>query len=142
MLNNAAVLAEKFPTPWSVVMNWSSPERFRYYAAEGYHEIGIWNSPPDEYTVEGVNLSNLHRDMYFDRTNELAINYYIGLTASAIWRQRTRYATISFFESSARYTRADAFFRIDNQARDGYHPGPVNCLQAATFLADKLQKNG
>lgn len=139
ILQNSTALLEYFGAPYSVVINWTCTDRFRYFFKDGYHDAGSWlaNSPP--ISLEGVNISNLWKSIYRDRTNELVMAYHIGKTAKWIWHNKTHYRTVSYFDLSAHYLRADKFFEIDNKARDRLHPGYENAKAVATYLASTLQ---
>jgi hypothetical protein len=143
ILNLCSALSERFGTPYGIVINWSSPNRFRHYNEHGYSDLGPWDAPPNPTTtIEGQNVSKLWADVFFNSTNELAMNYYTAQAARAMWAHRTNYITLSYFRETARQTRSDQWFEIDNQARDCIHPGRANSQAIANFVARKLQENG
>lgn len=141
ILNNSATCIEKFGVPWAVVMNWTTTNRFRYYAKNEYVDLGPWQHSEKNRMVNDVNVSKLWLDFYYDVYNENTTNYYISKSAKAIWEDRTRYCTISYFDQSAHVMRADKFFYInpDDRARDLIHPGETNSIEVATYLAERLK---
>jgi len=143
ILNLCAALSERFGTPYGVVINWTSPNRLRHYNDHVYSDLGPWDAPPNPTTtIEGQNISKLWADVFFNPTNELAMNYYTAQAARAMWAHRTNYIAFSYFRETARQTRSDHWFEIDNQARDCIHPGRANSQTVADFVARKLQQNG
>lgn len=139
IVNNCATLIEKFEIPYAVIINWSTSDRFRYYYKNGYHDAGPWDSGTGK-PVDGVDISKLWLETYMDLYNELCTTYYLAKTASALWKNRTKYITISYFDYVAHYTRADQFFKIKNTARDLIHPGYENSVEVAEYLKCKLQE--
>ena len=140
IVNNCSTLIEKFDIPYAVIINWSTSDRFRYYFKNGYHDVGPWDSDNKGEPIDGVDISKLWLSTYMDRYNELCTTYYLSKIASALWKGRTKYITISYFDYIAHYTRADMFFKIKNTARDLVHPGYENSLEVAEYLKCKLQE--
>jgi hypothetical protein len=140
IINNCSTILNKFEVPYGVVINWSTSDRFRYYFKMGYHDVGPWDSHINNQPIDGVNISKLWQMTYFDRYNELCSAFHISRTAKALWKDRTRYVTISYFDYVAHYTRSDMFFKIQNTARDLAHPGYENSLEVAEYLKCKLKK--
>lgn len=140
IVNNCSTLINKFDVPCAVIINWSTSDRFRYYYKNGYHDVGPWDSNNAGEPIDGVDISKLWLSTYMDRYNELCTTYYLSRTAEALWKNRTKYITISYFDYIAHYTRADQFFKIKNTARDLVHPGYENSLEVAEYLKCKLQE--
>lgn len=142
ILNNAVTCLEKYGIPWGVVVNWTTTDRFRFYGKNNYVDLGPWNSPDNKHIIENdVNLNELWMNFYFDTYNENASNYYIGRTMAALWKDRTRYCSISYFEQAAHMMRAEKFFYIypDDRARDVIHPGERNSIEIANYITDKFK---
>lgn len=141
MLQNSISLLERYDTPYSVVMNWTCTDRFRYFSEDRYYDAGSWlANHKGPSSIYDMNVSNLWKHLYRDRTNELVIAYNIGRSAKWIWQNRTHYRTVSYFDLSAHYLRADKFFEIDNKARDRLHPGHENAKAVATYIASTYIK--
>lgn len=140
ILNNCATIINKFDIPYGIVINWSTSDRFRYYFKNGYHDVGPWDSDGNGQPIDGVTISKLWGMTYFDRYNEMCSSYYISKAAEAMWKGRTKYITISYFDYIAHYMRADAYFKIKNTARDLAHPGYENSLEVAEYLKCKLSE--
>lgn len=137
ILNNCSTILNNFEVPYAVVINWSTADRFRYFFKTGYHDVGPWDT---NNMIDGVDISELWKLTYVDRYNELCLAYNISRTAQALWKDRTKYVTISYFDYVAHYTRADRFFEIKNTARDLMHPGYENSLEVSEYLKCKLEE--
>jgi hypothetical protein len=139
ILNNSVALFENFGAPYGVVINWSTPDRMRYFFKDGYLDLGPWNHDTYDSFQDGVDIDKLYKLSTLDENNVISKNYYISRTANSIWSGRTKYVTFSYFGISAHYSRADEFFTIDNGARDMLHPGHKNSEEVANFLYEKLK---
>jgi hypothetical protein len=133
ILHNSLSLYEKFGAPYSVVLNWSTPDRFRCFEKNDYLDLGPWNHQTIEYAGELFKLTTL------DEYNIMCRNFYIGKTAKIIWQDRTKYIAVSYFDIASHYMRADNFFEIDNKARDLLHPGVDNSREVAEYIVDRLR---
>jgi hypothetical protein len=138
IVNNLATLINKFPIPYGIVVNWSTTDRLRIYAKHGYYEIGPWDQKNTD--IEGIQTTELYKNLFINEYNTMGMNYYIGSIAKALAKDRTRYISISYFPDSAHYTRSEKFFRIDNQARDLIHPGRNNSLEVAEYIKNRLNR--
>ena len=143
MFNLSLDMLEKFGTPYSVVMNWSTADRFRYFHKTGYYESGPWDSYKTftkSNNIDGVNMTQLWMLTNKNEYHIMCNNYYVGKSARALWENRTKYVSISYFNDSAHYMRVEKKFTIDNDARDRVHPGPGNSLSVATYINNKLNQ--
>lgn len=143
MVNNSSVIIEKFDIPYAVVVNWSAPNRFRYYYSNGYMDVSksIFHKTPfgNNLVIEDANLTNLWTNTYINPTNEMCLNYWTGRNLNSIWKGRTKQASISFFPETAHYMRCDQYFKSNEDARDMLHPGADNAISVATYLYEKLK---
>lgn len=143
MVNNGSIIIEKFDIPYGVVVNWSAPNRFRYYYSNGYMDVSksIFHKTPfgGNLVVEDTNLSTLWTNTYINPTNEMCLNYFLGRNSSALWKGRSRYVSISFFPETAHYMRCDQYFKNNGTARDLLHPGSDDALEVAKYLYEKLK---
>lgn len=141
IINNCAAMIEHFGMPYGVVINWSTTDRFRFYDDSNYHEIGPWNKNTQKHNqiINGVDVEKLWAIIFYNPTNELAINYYLSTYADAMFKGKTKYLKISYFNLSAHYTRSDAFFPIKGTARDMLHPGIENSEEVANFIAERFR---
>jgi len=142
IINVCSALREKFPTPAGIVINWSTGDRFPYYFKYDQYQVGPWDTTSvrgSDLIRDGVNISKLWENRYFDRYNELCESYYLSRTANAIWKDITKYVTISQFTDAAHAMRVDKFFEIDLGARDLLHPGHASSIKIAEYLYSKLK---
>jgi hypothetical protein len=142
ILNIMSLLREKFPIPAGVVVNWSTGDRFPYYFRFDTLNVGPWFSTEvvgEDLIRDDVNISKLWENRYLDRYNEQCESYYIAKNANAIWKDLTKYVTISQFTDSAHAMRVDEFFKIDLDARDLLHPGDSSTTKIAEYLYSKLK---
>lgn len=142
IVNNCAAMIKYFGIPYGVVINWTTTDRFRYYTSNDYHELGPWineNSLNGYHFTEYVNLIKLWELTFADPNNELAKNYYWSTYTDAMLQGRTKYCKISYFATTAHYTRSMACFEIDQGARDKIHPGEKNSIEIAEFLTNELK---
>lgn len=136
IIQNSTSLIENFDTPYAVVINWSTPDRFRHFTRQKYIDVGPWNIDRNKNTPDYIH--ELFKYHILDEFNLQARNFYLGRIASAIWKNRCKYISFSYFGISAHYTRADAFFEIDNKARDCIHPGVDNSREVAEYILKRL----
>lgn len=144
ILNNVSQLLKKFKMPWSVIINWTTLDRFRFYYESGYHDAGPWdylNKTIFSHDKNRVDVSKLWNLSVKNETN-LAINsYYLSLYADAMLDNYTNYIKVSFFEDTAHFTRSHKWFEIDNEARDLIHPGEKNSEQVANYIHKRIRDN-
>lgn len=138
MIQNATNLLEYFPTPYAVANIWSTTNRFKFFTEQCTYDTGPWNKS-SVHVSKHVDVTKLWQLTFADPTHELALSFYEGRIGKAIWQDRTKYASLSFFGDTAHYTRSDNFFKIDNQARDLIHPGEESCKRVAQFLYEKFK---
>jgi|TARA_B110000908_G_scaffold162293_1_gene207562 hypothetical protein len=138
MIHNATHLLEYFPTPYAVANIWSTTNRFRFFTEFHTYDAGAWDQNAVKVS-EHTNVGKLWELTFADPTHELGLAFYEGKIAKAIWQDRTKYASLSFFGNSAHYTRSDEYFVIDNKARDLIHPGEESCREVAQFLYGKFK---
>ena len=143
MMQISSMLINKFPTPYGVVINWSTPDRFRQFFKNGYHDVGAWDAKEvsgSHNIRDSVNISLLWQNRYINRYNELCEAYYDSKITEAMWKGRTKkYATMSFFPHTAHYMRVDKFVPIESNARDLLHPGASSHELAAKWLIDEFK---
>lgn len=129
-----ALTLEKFPTPYAVVVNWTTGDRYRHFFKNRYFDIGPWNSKTvtgvaEEY-LDGLNLSQTWESRYINRYHEVGENYYISKAVKAMCRG-IKYVTLSYFDYMAHINRADIYVSANTNARDLVHPGTEIHEQAA-----------
>jgi hypothetical protein len=140
MIQNAISLLENYPTPYAVANIWSCTDRFRFFMDDSYVDLGSWTKFNKTLGYKTLcDIDELWKQMFVDPTHELVLAYYEGQIGKWLWQDRAKYASLSFFDHTAHYTRSDAHFEIDNQARDLIHPGEDNFKQVAEFLAEKFK---
>jgi len=143
MINHGSIIIEKFDIPYGVVVNWSAPNRFRYYYSNGYMDVSksIFHKTlfGSNLEIEDTNLTSLWTNTYINPTNEMCLNYYLGRNSSAMWKGRSRYVSVSFFPETAHYMRCDQYFKNNQTARDLLHPGAEDALEVAKYLYEKLK---
>lgn len=143
MFNLSLDVLERFGTPYAVVMNWSTADRFRYFYKNGYYECGPWDSYKSlagRTTLDGVNIPQLWTLTSKNEYHIMCNNYYVGKAAQALWKNQTKYISISYFNDSAHYMRVEKKFTIDNDARDLVHPGLGNSRSVAIYIKDKINQ--
>ena len=132
-----ALVLEKFSTPYAIVVNWTTGDRYRHFFKNRYFDVGPWNSKKVsglvEERVDGLNLSLAWENRYINRYHELAENYYISKTVKAMC-QSTKYVTLSYFDYMAHINRADICISADPLARDLIHPSSKIHETAATEI--------
>jgi hypothetical protein len=137
ILQNSINLYEKFGAPYGVVINWTTIDRFTYYARDNYHDLGPWKT---KFAFNNVlDLDEHYKLSVIDEHNLQVKNYYISKAANSIWKDKTKYITLSYFDLTAHYMRADKFFEIDNGARDMLHPGYGSSQQVAEYIFNRLK---
>jgi hypothetical protein len=141
ILNNCAIMLEKFGAPYAVTINWSCIDRLRYYNEQGPIDLGLWNSNFVENDSTPDTIVEYWKYSVMDETNLLTKNYYISKVAKMLFLGRSKYSTVSSFELSAHYMRADTFVEINkkNKARDMIHPGAEDSLKIAQFFYDRIK---
>ena len=145
IIDNSASLIKNFEMPYAVVINWTTTDRTRFYHEKGYHDIGPWDSfiKKDKIPVNSkfpIVGSKYWSNIFYNPSNELAMNYYWSTYADAIFLNRTNYIKLSLFESSAHATRSDTFIKMDNDSRDLVHPGEQTSIKVAEYVANKLNE--
>ena len=136
MIHNATHLLEHFGIPYAVANIWSTPNRFRFFTEDSCYNAGPWIA---EQISKHTDVNKLWESIFADPVHEKGLSFYEGKIARAIWKDKTKYSSISFFEDTAYYTRSDAYFQIDNAARDLIHPGTFICKDVAKFLYGKFK---
>jgi hypothetical protein len=141
ILNNCAIMLEKFGAPYAVTINWSCIDRMRYYNEWGPTDLGLWNSTPGDNGPVPDTIAEYWKYSVTDETNLLTKNYYLAKVAKMLFLGRSKYATVSSFQTSAHYMRADTWIEIDtqNRARDMIHPGHGDSLKIAQFFYDRIK---
>lgn len=144
ILYNSSVVLEKFETPYAVVVNWSTLDRFRYYHKFSYADIGPWNNNVDgqasNTVIDDVNVSDLYGLVSYDRYNSWMRNFYLSKICSAMWKERTKYVSFSFFNETAHVMRTDGWIETKDKARDLIHPGSETMEEAANWISAMLEK--
>lgn len=135
ILNNASALRNNFDTPYGVVILWSTLDRFMFYD-QYVTTVGLWTDSDAE--SGGVKLQKLYKLRNFNEINSIVDSYYMAQTARAIWADRTRYLTGSYYAKSAHYTRSDLYFTQDCKGRDLVHPGPGTHRRTAQLIHERL----
>jgi hypothetical protein len=143
IVNNGSIIIDNSNIPYGVVVNWSAPNRFRYYYSNGYTDVSqsIFRKTPfgNNLELENTNLTNLWTNTYINPTNEMCLNYFLGKNSSSMWRDKSRYVSISFFPETAHYMRCDRYFKNSQTARDLIHPGAEDALAVANYLYEQLK---
>ena len=139
MLNLSSDLKERFGNPYAVIMNWSTSDRFRFYYEGGYHEAGPWDATTAT-RIDSLNVSSLWKFTFANPYHEMCTNYYTGKVSNSLWKDSTKYISISYFPDSAHYMRVEKQFKIDNGARDRIHPGPDNSIEVANYIFNRLKE--
>lgn len=143
IVNNSSVIINKFDIPYAVVINWSSPNRFRYYYSNGYMDVSqsIFHKTPlgNNLVIENTNITDLWTNTYINPTNEMCLNYFLSQNANAMWKGKSKQISISFFLETAHYTRCDRYFQNHGTARDMVHPGPEDANEVAAYLYERLK---
>jgi hypothetical protein len=136
--NNIASMIKYFDMPYGVVVNWSSPNRLRFYNSVNYCDLGPWSTTPgaDYGTPELrlVNREQFWQNTYANPTHSLVKNHYLKLSADAMLKNRTKYTSVTCFLDTAYFMNTDEFFKMDGEARDGWHPGSKVTSQIAEFV--------
>lgn len=139
ILYNSSVILERFEAPYAVIVNWSTLDRFRYYHKMSYADIGPWHID-DKLIIDDVNVTDLYFLMTADRCNSWMRNFALAKICSSMWKDRSRYLTLSFFDESAHAMRADTVIKFTDRARDLMHPGSDSMEEAANWICSMLEK--
>lgn len=142
LLNNAAALRNHYGQVYAVAINWTTLDRFHFYGPYS-HTVGLWTEPDAE--ADGVNLYDLYKARNYSELDRDIEAYYQAQCARAIWQDRTRYVTLSYFAQTAHYTRSDIYVRkinvpLEQRARDLIHPGPEASRDAARLIVARIQQ--
>lgn len=137
ILHNASMLFEKFGAPYSVVVNWTTTDRMRYFERHNAIDVGPWSETGGLFNNTPGKLYNI---MIADEYNVQTRNYFISRAMNAIWQGRTKYITLSYFNLSAHFMLAETTFKIDNKARDLLHPGYENSKEVAQYVYHRLNE--
>lgn len=140
LLNNAAALVNNFPCPHAVVINWSTLDRVMFYS-QYPRNVGLWTQEGDH--AGEICLHQVYKHRNISKLNRAMESYYLAQHARAMFQNRTRYVTLSYFAETAHYTRSDGYIKFDldpehERARDLIHPGPGTSLRAAKFISQRL----
>ena len=143
MLQNNLNLLENFGTPYAVVNNWSTSDRFEFFGKHNPYHAGPWdglqvNGPRlDKGPSDMIDIEQLWKNTFADPSHEAGLSFYEGQMGKWLWEGRCKYASISFFPGSPLHL--DKYFVIDNKARDLIHPGPDNYKEIAKYLWKRFQ---
>jgi hypothetical protein len=110
--NSLRILEKQLPIPYAVVQNWTTIDRFPLFRKTQIYHMGPWDHKSSffkEYITEDDIQSNM-------------MSKYIGMASRTIWEPLTRYASVSYFDSSAHITES-YLSKVDSKARDMIHPG-------------------
>jgi len=141
ILDNAAKMVNDFDMPYTVILNWTCADRFRYYHEDGYHDAGAWDSLTKKYVPQNskwsIDINDYWKKTFYNPTNELVKSHQLSKYADAIFNNKTNYIKISFFQLAAHATRSDDCFKISNNARDLLHPGEDNSIEIAKYIVKR-----
>lgn len=136
ILQNTLSLIENFGYPYAVGILWAPSDRFRFFGKEDCYEVGSWDAPDLPHkrkTNENVELYTLWTQRYLSMSNEVAELYYLNKTIKLLYKDKTRFANLSYFEGVANITQSK-YIKVDKDARDLMHPGHKNSFEAAKYL--------
>ena len=135
-----SILIEKYPTPYAVVLNYTTGDRYRHYFKNRYVDMGPWHLRIDPAAHEMVDLTNISvafEQRYMDRYNELSENYCLNKMCRAMCKN-TKLVTLSYFEYMAHIMRTDFMVPTEKGARDLLHPGSESHFVTAAEIAKRL----
>lgn len=137
IVQNLSILINNFPTPYAVIINWTGPDRFRYFFNDMIYDGGAWD----------LNNTSLHngldfRDLYLKNchkeSNIVVMNYFNSSIAKSIVKDKSKYINFSFFSTSASYTKSEIFFPYAATSRDLIHPGRESAIQVSKYIKQRL----
>jgi hypothetical protein len=123
---NSLILAENYPTPWSVVQIWTGVDRCTYFNEGFLSRCGIWDAK-----------HHFFKEFAKDEYHSIVQAKLLSVASKQIWAERTRYFSTSFFDMTAYFTGCKDI-DIDNQARDLLHPGRNSARQMAEHIVSNI----
>lgn len=124
ILHMTGLLIKKFEIPYAAIINWTTPDRTRYFTFDKEFFIGPWSEfMVDKAIRNSVIMKQLFIHRNFDVYNEVMHTHFHAITAESIFKDRSKYISLTNFGSVAKYANVHGFFKIDNGARDLLHPG-------------------
>ena len=138
IVQNLSILSNNFPTPYAVIINWTGPDRFRYFFDNKIYDAGGWDlnntSLHDGLDFKDLYLKNCHKE-----SNIMVMNYFHASIAKSIVNDKSKYIDFSFFGHSASYTKSEKFFPYLPESRDLIHPGRESTIQVANYIKQRLE---
>jgi len=140
ILYNSTKILESFETPYAVATIWTPTDRFEFFSKIGRHKSGPWDGRHKApHTSQETDVSKLWQLTYADPSHEIGLTYNQGLIGKWLWKERSKYSSISFFYSTAQILNAEKHFKIDKTARDLQHPGEVISIEVAEYLHERFK---
>lgn len=124
--HNSILTIKNFPTPWAVVCVWTGIARVLQYATHTVMNLGTWRGEHD-----------LFKAWVKNKNNPVMHNYFDMLSTRELWRNRTRFTEISFFDDVAALAKC-TYVKNTFSARDFIHPGADAMKIAAISVAQNI----
>jgi hypothetical protein len=126
-LHNSIMFLKNFPTPWALVQHWPNLDRIHVFE-EYIRNLGPWE-PTEHPLFMAWNQNESNSQMH-------AI--FVDEASKQIWKDRTRYVSITQSYYTAQAINCDFVERLDF-ARDNGHGGPKTAVSVAQRLAERLR---
>lgn len=131
---NSVQLDKNFPTPWAIVQNWSAADRMSEYTDDKELPIrwyGAWTLTPGRKE----RISALYPAWVRYKENVVMHSYFAVTAAAAIWKNKTRYCSVSHWTALD-----DSTIKLEHidYARDLLHPGRLSAIATAETIAKSL----
>lgn len=142
IIQNNINLLELCDTPYAVVNIWTTSDRMNIFSKHGTYNSGPWDTLKSRTRSAFdniVDVSRLWRLTYTEPYHKVGLTYYNGKVGKYLWKDRSKYSSISFFPDTAYYTDSEKHFVIDNGARDLIHPGEENFKDVANYLHERFK---
>jgi len=130
----AGMTIEKFEAPCAVVVNWSSTDRFTYYTDQKEYHAGAWDLQDPKKDERLKNTQRLYIQRNLNPYNEVMHTWYHAKTTKALFKNRSRFISVTNFGHVSQYADVDELFLVDNNARDRLHPGPNVFKNMAEYI--------
>ena len=146
------IIINKFEIPTNIIINWTSPDRFRYYLKNKFIDCGNWITEESERELQknqlfGKELETVNLNTLYYNLNAIETNIYFKMRnlsniSKALSKNNFNLITFSCFPDAAYYSESDYFFPDDskvNKARDLIHPGSDYNQIVAETIVGKLK---
>lgn len=142
IIQNNINLLELCDTPYAVVNIWSTSDRMNIFSEHSTYNLGPWDAFKKRTLSAFDNIVDVRQLWRLTHTipyHKECLTHYNGKIGKYLWKGRSKYSSISFFQDTAYYTDSEKHFVIDNSARDLIHPGEEIFKDVANYLYERFK---